>query len=168
MMLDKLHHLHHLSFAASKNNIHLVERFVEDICDYYNINNNFFGNIMTAVCEAVENAIDHGNGNNPAKKVFLKFEITPDGYSFKIKDQGHGFVPDLIPDPTDINADFSKTEGRGIYIMKSLSDVVIFHDNGSCVELVFKLASINKQLSDERINTLLSKSKTKQDTPNKK
>jgi len=165
MMLDKLHHLHHLTLSASKNNIHLVERFVEDICDYYNINHNFFGNILTAVCEAVENAIYHGSDNKPEKKVFLKFEITPEGYSFKIKDQGNGFTLDMVPDPTDINADFSKTEGRGIYIMKSLADNVIFHNNGSCVELVFTLSSINKQISDDRINTLLSKSKTKQDTP---
>jgi len=160
-MFDKLHHL---AFSANKNNIHLVERFVEDLCDYYNINNTYFGNILTAVTEAVENAIYHGNKNDSGKKVYLKFEAKSEGFSFKIKDEGQGFIVDSIPDPTDVNADFSKTEGRGLYIIKSLADEVVFHNNGSCIELIFKIASITKQMSDDRINTYLSKIKSKQNT----
>lgn len=161
MMFDKLHHL---TFSTNKNNIHLVERFVEDLCDYYNINNTYFGNILTAVTEAVENAIYHGNNNDASKKIHLKFEAKPEGFSFKIKDEGQGFFLDSIPDPTDVDADFSKTEGRGLYIIKSLADEVIFHNNGSCIELIFKIASITKQMSDDRINTYLSKIKSKQNT----
>lgn len=160
MMLDKLHHL---TIPSHINNIHMVERFVEDLCDYYNINNNYFGNILTAVTEAVENAIFHGNKRDISKKVYLKFEIKPEGYSFKIKDQGDGFNLDTIPDPTDINGDFSKTEGRGLYIMKSLADNTIFHDTGNCVELIFSVSSITRQMSDDRINTYLKNIKTKQD-----
>jgi len=158
-MLDKLHFL---TIQASIKNIHTVERFVENICDYYNINTDYFGHILTAVTEAVENAIYHGNKNNINKKVYLKFEISPDGYIFKIKDDGHGFDLDAVPDPTDANADFSKTEGRGLFIMKTLADVVNFYDNGACVELIFKISSITKQISDDRINTLLSNTKSKQ------
>ncbi len=160
-MFDKLHHL---AFSTDRNNIHLVERFVENLCDYYNINSTYFGNILTAVTEAVENAIYHGNKNDKAKKIFLKFDVSPDGFSFKIKDQGKGFNIDAVPDPTDDNADFSETEGRGLFIIKSLADEVLFHDNGSCIELVFKIASITKQMSDERINTFMKKIKSPQNT----
>lgn len=163
MMLDKLHFL---TIASSTKHIHKVEQFVENICDYYNINSDYFGHILTAVTEAVENAIQHGNANNPAKKVHLRFDITPEGYLFKIKDEGAGYLPDAIPDPTDWQADFSKTEGRGLFIMKSLADGVNFYDNGACVELIFKVSSINKQMADDRINTLLGNVKgEKQTTP---
>ena len=161
MMFDKLHHL---AFSSNKNNIHLVERFVENLCDYYNINSTYFGNILTAVTEAVENAIYHGNRGDSTKKIYLKFEVKSDGFSFKIKDQGLGFNINSVPDPTDENADFSQTEGRGLFIMKSLADAVIFHEKGSCVELIFKISSITKQISDDRINTYLSKIKSKQNT----
>ena len=160
-MFDKLHHL---AFSTNKNNIHLVEQFVENLCDYYNINSTYFGNILTAVTEAVENAIYHGNKNDPAKKIYLKFEVKPDGFSFKVKDQGQGFNLDTVPDPTDYNADFSETEGRGLFIIKSLADEVFFHDNGSCIELIFKISSITKQMSEDRINTFMSKIKSQQNT----
>ena len=120
--------------------------------------------LTLAVTEAVENAIYHGNKNDKAKKIFLKFDVSPDGFSFKIKDQGKGFNIDAVPDPTDDNADFSETEGRGLFIIKSLADEVLFHDNGSCIELVFKIASITKQMSDERINTFMKKIKSPQNT----
>ena len=160
MMLDKLHYL---TIQASIKNIHTVERFVENICDYYNINTDYFGHILTAVTEAVENAIFHGNNNNLNKKVFLRFDITPEGYIFRIKDEGAGFNLDAVPDPTDYKADFSKTEGRGLFIIKTLADVVNFYDNGACVELIFKISSITKQMSDDRINTYMSNIKSKQD-----
>jgi len=162
MMIDKFRKL---AFSSDKNNIHLVEKYVEDISDYYNINNNYFANILTAVTEAVENAITHGNNNNTAKKVYLKFEIKPEGFSFMIKDEGNGFNDKAVPDPTDPKADFSKTEGRGLYIIKSLADEIKFHHDGTCIELIFKVSSITKQMSDERIKTLLNNVK---DTQNKK
>ncbi len=146
---------HKLAFGANKKNIHKVEKYIEDLCDYYNINNTYFAHILTAVTEAVENAIEHGNRNDSQKKVFLKFEIKPQGFSFMIKDEGNGFNSENVPDPTDPEADFSKTEGRGLFVMKSLADKVKFYDKGSCIELIFKQASITKQMAQDRINTFL-------------
>jgi len=159
MMIEKFHKL---AFSSDLKNIHLVERYIEYLCDYYNINNTYYANILTSVTEAVENAINHGNKNNPNKKVFIKFEIKPEGFSFMIKDEGKGFDINHIPDPTDPHADFTKTEGRGLYLMKHLSDAVFIHDQGACIELIFKPANITKQMSDERIRTLLNSVKQNQ------
>lgn len=150
-MLDKFHRL---SFQSHKNNIHKVVRFVEDLSDYYNINNNYFGNILTALTEAVENAIYHGNNNDSSKQIHIKFDITPEGFVFKVKDEGRGFDQNSVPDPTDELADFSKTEGRGLYIIRSLADDVKFHNDGACIEMLFSVSSITRQMSDDRINTL--------------
>lgn len=148
-----------LSFSSDTKNIHLVERYIEDLCDYFNINNTYFGNILTAVTEAVENAITHGNGNNPQKKVHLKFDNNEKGFSIMVMDEGLGFDSEAVPDPTDPTADFSLTEGRGLFVIKSLADEVNFHKEGRCIEMVFKVASITKQMADDRINTLLGNTK---------
>ena len=95
MISDKLQ----LIFPSLPENIHQVEKFVEDICDEYNINNTYFGNILVALTEAVENAIVHGNKNNPAKNVEIIFVSKPEGLSFTIKDEGKGFDINQIPDP---------------------------------------------------------------------
>ncbi|MDD3875237.1 MAG: ATP-binding protein [Bacteroidales bacterium] len=163
-MIEKFYNL---TFFADKSNIHLVENYIEKICDHYNINNTYFAHILTSVTEAVENAIFHGNKNNPSLKVQINFSIKPEGYSFIIKDQGNGFNLASVPDATDPEADFSKTEGRGIFIMKSLADDVKFLNNGSAVELIFKLSSITKQLSDERIDILTKNTKQTAHTRNK-
>jgi serine/threonine-protein kinase RsbW len=60
---------HTLKIKSDIKEIHEVEKFVEDICDYYNINNSYFGNIIVAVSEAVENSIVHGNKQDPSKSI---------------------------------------------------------------------------------------------------
>ena len=50
-----------LNITSSSDNIRLVERLVEDVCDVFNLNEDNYGNILIAVTEAVNNAIYHGN-----------------------------------------------------------------------------------------------------------
>ena len=52
---------HTIKIKSDLQEINEVEKFVEAICDYYNINDSYFGNIIVAITEAVENAILHGN-----------------------------------------------------------------------------------------------------------
>jgi len=150
-MIEKYYNL---TITAEKSNIHLVEKYIQKICDHYNINNTYFAHILTAVTEAVENAMLYGSANSSTSEIQLLFSMKPEGYCFTIKDMGQGFDYNNVPDPTDPYADFSKTEGRGIFIMKSLADIVNFYDNGRCVELIFKMSSITKEMSDERIDIL--------------
>ena len=155
-MLDKRKEL---SFKSIPGNIHLVEEFVDLISDEYNINNSYFGNILIAVTEAVTNAIVHGNKMDAEKNIFLKFEIRPKGFAFIISDEGEGFDITTITDPTDVEHNTNPNEGRGIYLIRSLADEVNFSDNGTKIELIFDIASINAELALNRVNQLNSYSK---------
>lgn len=136
---------HTLKIKSDLHQITEVERFVEDICDYYNLNNSYFGNIIVAVTEAVENAIIHGNQENKEKYVLIHFDFSQKGIGFTIEDEGRGFDFNSIPDPTDMQNNPEK-KGTGIYLIKVLADNVHFLENGRKVQLTFNITSINKEV----------------------
>lgn len=143
-----------IKFPSKPESKNIVERFVDELCDYFNVGNDYFGNIIISVLEAVDNAIIHGNKNNSSKNVILSFEAKPEGLCFTIQDEGVGFDLSAIPDPTDpASEDISK--GRGIYLLKSLADEVRFLENGSVVELYFKIANINNKMANHRMEELM-------------
>jgi serine/threonine-protein kinase RsbW len=141
---------HSLQIKSDINEIHEVERFVENICDYYNINSTYFGNIIVAVSEAVENSILHGNKHNPTKAVYIGFETNKKGIVFTIEDEGDGFKFDDIPDPTDIECNPEK-RGTGIFLIKTLADEAIFLNNGRKIQLQFNITSINREVLSRRL-----------------
>lgn len=139
-----------IRFSSKPENIHQAEKFVEEICDYYNINNTYFGNITIAITEAVKNAIEHGNNKNPDKMVNLVFEKHPAGLLFQIADEGDGFNFENIPNPTDD----AEVEAKGLFLIRSLSDDVEFKENGSVINLLFNTSSIHREIAIDRINKL--------------
>ena len=113
-----------------------VEQIIEELKSFYKIPEDIYGNILVSITEAVNNAIRHGNKLDPDKKVDFSFESTEKEITFKIQDKGVGFDPDSIPDPT-LPENIAKPDGRGIFIMKNLSDEVKFEDEGRRVEITF-------------------------------
>jgi serine/threonine-protein kinase RsbW len=128
---------HKIAFSSKVENLSLVEKLVEEVCDEYKVNTDHYGNILVGLTEAVNNAILHGNKNDLSKKVSIEFVPKGDILSFFVKDEGAGFDPSSIPDPTNPE-NIEKPNGRGVFLMRNLADKVIFHDNGSRVELHFK------------------------------
>ena len=113
-----------------------VETIIDELKEQFQIPDDIYGNILVAITEGVNNAIRHGNKLDPEKKVDFSFEYTEKEYLFKIQDKGSGFNPDSIPDPT-LPENLDKPDGRGIFIMKNLSDEVSFEDEGRRVEISF-------------------------------
>ena len=111
---------------------------IEDVCDLYNISEDYYGNILIAITEAVNNAIYHGNQANPAKWIDIFFKSSTDHVSFIVKDEGPGFKYGEIPDPTNPD-NVDKPNGRGVFLMRNLADKVSFEDNGATVILDFKV-----------------------------
>ncbi|MCK4679404.1 MAG: ATP-binding protein [Bacteroidales bacterium] len=148
-----------LKIPSSPENVYLVERFIEEICDRYNISNHYFGNITIAVLEAVDNAIVHGNKNNPIKEIGIKFKAEPGKLSFTIKDEGQGFDFQSVIDPTDISYSDENNVGRGIFIIKSLADKVVFNEKGNEVEITYGIKGISKELASQRKKKLEEYSK---------
>ncbi len=141
-----------LILESRLENMHRVERFVEEISDFYNINHNYFSNLLVSVTEAFRNAVVHGNAQNPDKKVTIEFSPAPFGLSFSVEDEGEGFDFRAIPDPTEPSAD--EHAGRGLYLIRKLSDQVVFKAPGNKVQIDFHIASINYELSVSRAKML--------------
>lgn len=127
-----------LKFFSKPENINLVEALITEICKEFNIPGNLYGNILIAVTEAVNNAIQHGNKNNPSKYVNIQVEHKNNKLIFTISDEGNGFDFHNIPDPRTPE-NLSKITGRGIFIMKNLSDELYFKEPGNKVKIVFYL-----------------------------
>ncbi len=127
-----------LNFESRADNIVIAEKLVDDICKKFAVDEDYYGNILIAVTEAVNNAINHGNRQNPEKKVRLEFVERADRLSFSVIDEGEGFDHEALPDPTDPE-NLEKISGRGVFLMKHLADEVEFSQNGTKVEMIFKV-----------------------------
>lgn len=130
-------HIHSICLASEIKNVSHVEAIVveaisEGVCE------DNFGKILIALTEAVNNAILHGNCQDPQKNVFISYETAEQMVYFNIKDEGQGFNPQEIPDPTDPE-NIDKPNGRGVFLMQRLSDHCEFLNSGNEVRLGFKL-----------------------------
>lgn len=113
-----------------------VEGLVDKICLDLDVNEDYYGNVLIAVTEAVNNAILHGNKENKDLEVALSVSENTNDFCFSIKDQGEGFDFNNLPDPT-APENIEKENGRGIYLMKSLAEAVEFDDHGRIVRVYF-------------------------------
>ncbi|MFZ0705049.1 MAG: ATP-binding protein [Candidatus Korobacteraceae bacterium] len=85
------------------------------------------GGISMAVREAMINAVMHGNGYSPDKRVKLSFEQSGDNLVITIRDEGQGLDPEQIPDPL-APENLMKQSGRGIFLMRAFMDDVKFRN----------------------------------------
>jgi serine/threonine-protein kinase RsbW len=122
------------------DNIRMIESFIDNAKERFHLDEDLYGNIMIAVTEAVNNAIKHGNGGNSSKNVLLSLTLNENLLKFVVKDEGSGFDHNDLPDPT-APENLEKPGGRGIFLMKHLSDEVEFRENGKTVELSFYMNS---------------------------
>jgi serine/threonine-protein kinase RsbW len=90
--------------------------------------------VTMAVHEAAINAVLHGNDYNPALEIDVSMENTGSKLVFVIADQGPGFDPDHLPDPSAPENLYRGT-GRGIYLIRKLMDEVHFRHLNPGTEL---------------------------------
>ena len=94
-----------------------------------------------AVREAVTNAVIHGNKLDDAKVVGVRLTNTPEGFEISVHDQGTGFNPNDVPDPTK-DENILRTSGRGIFFMRNFMDQVEWSADpkgGTNVRMIKKL-----------------------------
>lgn len=107
-----------------------VETFIEGMSHKHKFKEDVYGNIMIAITEAVNNAIFHGNKCDAEKKIEVEFVMEkPYIFLVKVRDEGEGFDPESLPDPT-APENVGKPGGRGVFLMRELSDDLTFNDNG--------------------------------------
>ena len=125
-----------LKIASKTDNLHLVEKFVDDFSASCNIDHDVYGNVLIAALEAANNAITHGNQLNEDKQVEIVFSMDDQRILLTVKDEGPGFDFGSIPDPTSPE-NIENMSGRGVFLMSKLSDMIEFEDNGSLVKMTF-------------------------------
>lgn len=125
-----------IEIPSLSENIRMIESFIDNAKEKFRLNDDIYGNIMIAVTEAVNNAIKHGNKSESGKNVTLALSLEEGLIKFIIEDEGNGFDFQNLPDPTSPE-NLEKPGGRGIFLMKHLSDEVDFSEHGRIVELSF-------------------------------
>ena len=130
----------HIQIPSLSENVRMIESFIDNAKEKFHLEDDIYGNIMIAVTEAVNNAIKHGNGADSAKNVSLSLILESSLIKFRIQDEGTGFDFHDLPDPTSPE-NLEKPGGRGIFLMKHLSDEVDFKEGGRIVELSFYINS---------------------------
>lgn len=91
--------------------------------------------VELALREALANAVLHGNRQDSEKRVHISCEIQfRGGVSIIVRDEGQGFDPAKVSDPTTVN-NIESHHGRGIYLMRALMDEVHFERGGAEVRM---------------------------------
>lgn len=91
--------------------------------------------VRLAFEEAVVNAMKHGNRMDPARKVRLRWRISPERAEIRVADEGAGFNPGGVPDPT-CDENLQRPCGRGIMLIRAYMDEVSFSPNGNEIRMV--------------------------------
>jgi serine/threonine-protein kinase RsbW len=126
-----------LKFPSILENIHLAEKLIDDVFAEYAVKEDYYGELLIAMTEAVNNAIVHGNKLDASKQVTLTFDVIEDRLMrFIVEDEGPGFDYNNLPDPT-APENIEKPHGRGVFLMRKLADNCDFQDNGRIVILDF-------------------------------
>lgn len=94
-------------------------------------------NFRTALAEALANAIAYGNHHDPARVVRVLVQVGHDVVHLHVTDEGDGFDPDTVPDPT-LPERLALEDGRGLFVLKSLVDHVAFNEKGNSVCLTLR------------------------------
>lgn len=112
----------------------LEERLLSEVSEFDFSEADMFA-IKLALEESLVNAIKHGNKFNLSKQVTVTWEITGKCAKFCISDEGDGFMPEKVPDPT-CDENLLRPCGRGLMLMRAYMDEVSFNDPGNQVSLV--------------------------------
>jgi serine/threonine-protein kinase RsbW len=127
-----------LQFNSKQENLRMVEKFVDELSSDLKLSSEIYGNLLIACLEAANNAVVHGNKLDESKQVTISCECKEDELKVTVKDEGLGFDFSNIPDPTSPE-NIEKINGRGVFLMRSLSDKIDFTENGTVVDMYFKL-----------------------------
>ena len=128
-----------LVLSSSFDQMKRVQPFVKELTEWADLGDEDSNRIMLTLSEAVNNAIMHGNNEDPEKKAYIHVTLSDDRtMSINVRDEGEGFDPEDVPNPLK-EENLLNEGGRGIYLMKQYADEVQFEDEGREIKMVFRL-----------------------------
>lgn len=87
--------------------------------------------------EAIVNGFRHGNRSEPGKVVMFRCKIDNLNAEFEVQDEGEGFDPGGVPDPT-AEENLEIPSGRGIMLMRAYMSEVDYLPPGNILRMVYK------------------------------
>lgn len=129
-------HQRTMQFPSVIENITLVEKLIDEVFAEYQVKEDYYGELLIAMTEAVNNAIVHGNKLDTSKQVRVTFTVEGNDMVFRVEDEGPGFDYNNLPDPT-APENIEKPHGRGVFLMRNLADSCEFEDDGRICTLRF-------------------------------
>jgi serine/threonine-protein kinase RsbW len=129
---------YHLEIKSDPNNLIAVEEFVNSLAKDIGIDEDKKNGLLLSVTEATTNAIIHANKCDINKKVEINVNVENGFLIVKVKDEGTGFDPKNIPDPTSPE-NILKDSGRGLYLMRVYMDELKYNVTPSGTETILIL-----------------------------
>ncbi|NQS97833.1 MAG: ATP-binding protein [candidate division Zixibacteria bacterium] len=123
-----------LDIPSTPDELTKVDEVAERVAEEMSFSKDEKDDIAISVSEAVNNAIMHGNLANPKKMVHITFIRERDSLIVKVRDEGNGFNPDDLPDPTSPE-NLLRLKGRGIFIIRQLMDEVTHRKTNEGMEV---------------------------------
>ena len=143
--------IYELKLPSDPDRIHEVEAFLDQITEKLSMSSEERDFLVIAVTEIVNNGIIHGNQLDVKKYVHLSVTVLPTALEVTVQDQGHGFVPETVSNPLDLE-NLLKEGGRGIMIVRGFMDAVTFTPGpeGTIVKMTKNFSSVNSHNSGEK------------------
>lgn len=118
-----------INIGSRFDNIDLVDTVTDAVLRHAGMDDESVERLGLAIREAVANGVQHGNKEQPEKRVVVSFAYDQEEITIRIRDEGEGFDLDGLPDPLAPENLF-KPRGRGILLMNSFMDEVEFEFDG--------------------------------------
>jgi serine/threonine-protein kinase RsbW len=115
-----------LKFSSDTKHLENVEKLSTKVARYAKLSESESDDLGIVTTELVNNAIHHGNKNDPEKLVHITFTVDEQKIELRILDQGSGFNPDKLKDPL-APENLLNESGRGIFLIRNLMDGLEFN-----------------------------------------
>ncbi len=123
--------------AEENNAIEGFQRRIDERLTARNYTETARFGIRLALEEAIMNGFHHGNQKDPGKRVEVRWQISSDVATFHVIDQGEGFDPDAVPDPT-LDENLEIPSGRGIMLIRTYMSQAFYHTPGNHLEMHYR------------------------------
>jgi serine/threonine-protein kinase RsbW len=128
------HHPTHVVIPSDPAEARRVQNDIEQLLLFHQYGERDVFSIKLALEEALVNAIKHGNQMDRTKKVQITYTVRADLFEVHITDEGTGFDPEDVPDPTAVE-NLERPCGRGLMLMRHYMSEVVFHPPGNSVRM---------------------------------
>ena len=126
-----------ITLREMRDEVERVQTQVADALRERGYDNDSMFAVRLCLEEALVNAFRHGNRFEPGLVVKFRASIGPDTCTFEVEDQGEGFDPDGVPDPT-AHENLEIPSGRGIMLMRAYMSSVEYVPPGNCIRITYK------------------------------